>query len=61
MRNFLLGGSSSPAFSPVDKKSTHFSLSTQDIDSFCTSYLPVDNYYAHRVTVVDKLSKGIAP
>jgi hypothetical protein len=45
---------------PVDKFSTFFSHSTQDIDRFCTKYLLVDNYCAHIVTVVDKLRKGIA-
>jgi hypothetical protein len=48
-------------FYPVDKKSTSFLLSTQDIDRFCTNHLLVDNFYAHNVTVVDKLRKGIAP
>jgi hypothetical protein len=45
----------------VDKLSTFFSLSTHDIDRFCTNSLPVDNFYAHNVTVVDKLRKSIAP
>jgi hypothetical protein len=45
----------------VDNLSTFFSLSTQDIDRFCTKYLLVDKCCAHIVTVVDKLRKGIAP
>ena len=45
---------------PVDKISTFFLPFTQDIDSFFTSYIPVDNFYAHNATVVDKLRKTIA-
>jgi hypothetical protein len=48
-------------FLSVDKKSTIFLRFTQDIDRFFTNHLPVDNLYAHNVTVVDKLRKTIAP
>jgi hypothetical protein len=44
----------------VDKKSTYFALSTQDIDSFFTKSILVDNYYTHDTAVVDKLLKTVA-
>jgi hypothetical protein len=49
-----------PLFYPVDKKTTYFALSTQDIDRFFTKEKLVDNFHAHNVTVVDKLRKTIA-
>jgi hypothetical protein len=44
----------------VDKKIDKIPYSSQVIDRFFTKPVLVDNFYAHNVTVVDKLRKTIA-